>query len=92
MDFMEKVGDSIVTTGRAVTEKAKDLAEIANLKGKIHACEEDIRKNYIELGKLYFEAHGQEPEAGYDGFCWAIADAKESIEEMEEKIRCIKGI
>ena len=48
MDFFEKLGDTITTKGKEVTGKAKDLAEIANLKGQIGTCEDVIKKNYIE--------------------------------------------
>ena len=55
MDFFEKVGDTITSKGKEVTGKAKDLAEIANLKSQISTCEDVIRKNYIEIGRLYYE-------------------------------------
>lgn len=92
MEFFDKLGDKVITKGKEVTEKAKDIADIASLKKKIADCEDSIRKNYIELGRLYYEKHGQTPESEYDSFCWAIADAKESIEELEEEIRRVKGI
>lgn len=92
MEFLDKLGDKVITTGKQVTEKAKDIADIAGLKRQIAVSEDVIRKNYIELGKLYYEKHGQEPEAGYDAYCWTIADAKENIEDLQEEIRKVKGI
>ncbi len=92
MEIFDKVSDKVITKGKEVTEKAKDIADIAGLKRKIAVCEDTIRKNYIELGRLYYEKHGQAPEADYDTFCWAIADAKEGIEELEAEIRKVKGI
>lgn len=92
MEFFDKLSDTVITKGKEVTGKAKDMADIASLKRKIADCEDTIRKNYIELGRLYYEKHGQAPEAEYDSFCWAIADAKEGIEELEDEIRKVKGI
>lgn len=92
MDFFEKMADAITAKGREYSGKAKDLAEIAGLKGQIGTCEEVIRKNYIEIGRLYCEQHGQEPEAEYEEFCRAVANAKAGIEALEEKIKRIKGI
>ncbi len=92
MELFDKLSDKVITMGKEATEKAKDMADIASLKKKIADCEDTIRKNYIELGRLYYEKHGQAPEAEYDTFCWAIADAKEGIEELEEEIRKVKGI
>lgn len=92
MEFFEKIGDTITSKGREVSEKAKDLAEIANLKGQINTCEEVIRKNYLEIGRLYYEKEGLEPGAEYEAFCQAISNAKTGIEDLEEKIKRVKGI
>ncbi len=92
MDFFEKIGDTITAKGKEVSGKAKDLAEIANLRGQIATCEEVIRKNYVEIGRLYYEREGLEPEEEYEAFCRAISNAKTGIEALEEKIRRVKGI
>lgn len=92
MDFFEKIGDTITSKGKEVSGKAKDLAEIANLRGQIGTCEEVIRKNYIEIGRLYYEKEGLEPGAEYEAFCRAISNARTGIEDLEEKIRRVKGI
>ncbi len=92
MEFLDKLGDTLSTKGREVSGKAKDLAEIANLKRQIGICEDVIRKNYIEIGKRYYESCGQEPGAEYEEFFRAIANAKNGIEELEQKIKEVKGI
>ncbi len=92
MDFFEKIGDTITSKGKEVTGKAKDLAEIANLKSQISTCEDVVKKNYIELGRLYYEKEGLEPGAEYEPFCRAISNAKTGIEDLEEQIRRVKGI
>lgn len=91
MDFFEKLGDTITTKGKEVSGKAKDLAEIASLKSQISTCEDVIRKNYIEIGKRYYEKHEHDPKEGYDEFFRAISNAKTGIEELEERIKKIKG-
>lgn len=92
MEFLDKLGDTLSTKGREVSGKAKDLAEIANLKRQIGICEDVIRKNYIEIGKRYYESGGQEPGTEYEEFFRAIANAKNGIEELEQKIKEVKGI
>lgn len=92
MDFFEKLGDTITTKGKEVTGKAKDLAEIANLKSQISTCRDVVKKNYAEIGRLYFEKHGEEPEEEYEEFCRAIANAKAGIADLEEQIQKIKEI
>lgn len=92
MEIFEKVGETIAAKGKDMADKAKELAEIAGLRSQISTCEEVMRKNYLEIGKLYYE---QFKDAEYNDFvdqCTAITNAKNGVEALEEKIREIKGI
>ena len=53
MDIIEKIGDTITEKGKVAADKAKELAAIANLKSQISTCEEVMKKNYLEIGKIY---------------------------------------
>lgn len=90
--FVSKISETISTKGKEVSYKAKDLAEIAALKSQIRGCEDTIRRNYIELGKLYYERQGAEPEEAYEEYCKAVSDARNSIKELEDKIKDIRCI
>ena len=57
MDIIEKIGDTITEKGKVAADKAKELAAIANLKSQISTCEEVMKKNYLEIGKIYFEQY-----------------------------------
>ncbi len=92
MDFLDELGETITTKGREVADKAKDMAEIVNLKSQIRTCEEVIKKNYIELGKVYYEQHSLTPEEEYEEACSAITNAQNAIVDLEAKIKEIKGI
>lgn len=92
MDFFEKVGETITTKGKDVADKAKEVAEIVNLKNQIKICEDVVKKNYMEIGKKYYENNADAPDAEYDRQCTAIRNAENGIKELEEKIRQIKGI
>lgn len=90
--FVSKIGETISTKGKEVGDKAKDLAEIASLKSQINTCEDVIKKNYMEIGRLYYELHKDAWEETYDEECRAIANAQNGIAELEAKVREIKGI
>ncbi len=92
MDFLDKLGETITTKGKEVTDKAKDLAEIANLKSQISTCQDVIKKNYCEIGKLYYEKHAADADEEYEEQCRAIANAQNAVADLEEKIKEIKGI
>lgn len=92
MDFLEKIGDVITTKGQEAVDKAKDMAEIANLKSSISTCEDVIKKNYMEIGKLYYEQYGNMPDADFQKQCRSITNARNGIGKLQEKIKEIKGL
>ncbi len=92
MDFFEKVGETITAKGREVSGKAKDMAEIAGIRNQIAACEEVIRKNYLEIGRRYYEQFKDAEDNAFAEQCTAITNAKNGVDALEDKIREIKGI
>ena len=50
-------------------DKAKELAAIANLKSQISTCEEVMKKNYLEIGKIYFQQYSDMPEPPFEKQC-----------------------
>ena len=92
MDFFEKAAETITSKGKDAAGKAKELAEIASLRSQINTCEEVIKKNYTEIGKLYYEQFREEENNDFAEQCTAITNAKNGVEALEGKIRGIKGI
>lgn len=95
-NFVSKLGETITTKGKEITDKAKDMAEIANLRSQIHTCEEVVKKNYLEIGKKYYELHASVPEeeleTEYEEACRAIRNAQIGIADLEAKIKEMKGV
>lgn len=92
MDFIEKLGSTISEKGREVVDKTKDLAEIMNLRSQIATCEEVIKKNYLEIGRLYYEEYSKEQDAPFEKQREAITNARNGIKELQAKIDELKGI
>ena len=83
MDFINKVEETITTKGQRV---------VASLKSQIGTCEEVIKKNYAEIGRLYYENYGDNPEELFEKQCRAVQNAQNGVQDLEQKIRQIKGI
>lgn len=92
MDFLNKVTETLSNTGREAADKAKELAEIASLKGQISTCEEVIKKNYLEIGRLFMEDYKDVEDAPYEKQRMAILNARKGISELQKQIRDIKGL
>lgn len=97
-DFMDKAS---VLAAKAAG-KAKDLAAVAAVKTKqvsrvaklnmdISAQRETVRKAYAELGRLYYEAHCEDPEEAFAQVCQEISLAKAAIAAKEEEIAQVKA-
>ncbi|MCM1192431.1 MAG: hypothetical protein NC123_10930 [Butyrivibrio sp.] len=92
MDFFDKLGETITETGSKLADKAKETAELVSLKNQITTCEEVIRKNYVEIGKLYYEMYHDAPDAAFEKQCRAIGNAQNGVAELRKRIDEIKGI
>lgn len=92
MDILEKIGDTISAKGKEAADKAREIAEIANLKSQIATCEEVIKKNYLEIGKLYYELYGDMAEENFAKQCRNIKNARRGVDELQQEIDAIKGL
>ena len=71
--------------------KAKELTEIGKLKMQNASEQENIRRAYQEIGKLYYEQHGPEPGEAFSELCKKIDGSKARIEYNNERIADMKA-
>ena len=83
MDRIDMLKNTITEEGRKAAKKAKAAAELLKLKSRVATCEEVMRRNYAEIGRLYYEQHGDERFAKQ---CSAIRNAQNSADELKKKI------
>ena len=82
MDVFEKIGESVYMAGIQVKNKAKEVADIASLKAQVTTCDEVIRKNYIAIGKAFYEKNKDNPDAEYIKHITAIKNAESGKERL----------
>lgn len=71
--------------------KAKELKEIGKLKVENATEQENIKKAYLEIGRLYYAEHGENPDEAYAGLCEKITTGKAKIEYNLERIADMKA-
>lgn len=91
MEFFDKLGESLVTAGKDVTQKAKDVSEIAKLKLDIKSKEDYVQKQYAALGLAYYEKHKDEEGIEEAEQFFLIGEAKEEIERMKAEVLRLHG-
>ncbi len=73
-------------------QKMKNASEASNLNGQIRENEKLIDKYYYDLGKLYFEKHGNSPSPEAEEICKAIASCIEKIDLLKKDLVIVKGL
>ena len=91
MDFFDKLGESLAMAGKDVTQKAKDVSEIAKLKLDIKSKEDYVQKQYMALGLAYYEKHKDEEGIEEAEQFFLIKEAMEEIERMKAEVLRIQG-
>lgn len=86
MDVFEKIGESVYTATFKVKNKAKEVADIASLKAQVSTCDEVIRKNYIAIGKAYYEKYKDSEDAEFAKHCTAIKNAETGKKRLLSEI------
>ena len=76
--------------GRQTSYKATQLKKFADLRSQIAACDEVAQKNYMEIGKRYYEKYGEDAEAEFAKQCLAIHNAEFGSAELKRKLKDLK--
>lgn len=90
MAFFTKLGETISATGKDVSQKARELTEIAKLNMDVKAKEDFVTKQYMEIGKQYFELHKGDEEPFFEEI-GLIKDSLAEIEQLKSDIAELKG-
>lgn len=88
-DF-EQLKQTIVSAGKEVGDKAKEVSSAAKIKLDIRTKEDFLTKQYTELGKAYYQAHKNEdvPEKSYFS---SIEEAQKEIEKLQDELMDLQG-
>lgn len=87
MDILNKISDSLVSAGKEVTEKAKDMTDAGRLQYDISKKKSEINDKYRALGRKYYAEHRDEKDDGVV----AITAALEELHDMERRLADVKG-
>lgn len=90
MDIFEKFGEKVYHVGKGVSDKAKDVAAIADLKGQINTQNTIIKQNYSKIGKMYYMQNALNPEPEYEDMINEIRKSQKMIDDLQKKIDFIK--
>ena len=83
--------ESLVSAGKDVSQKAKEVSGVAKLKLDVKSKEDYVEKQYAELGRTYFDAHRDDEENAENEQFKVIKEALAEIERMKTEILNLQG-
>ena len=90
-EFAGKAADSGKDFFEKAADKAKAGTRIAKLSVEIATEKENMKKAYLEIGKLYYDTHKDDPEGFFIQLCEEVALAQKNIADKEAEIEDLKG-
>ena len=90
MGFFDSLKGKATDLAQAGVSQSKRLAEIAKLKAANMGEEDNIKKAYLEIGKLYYAEKGSTPEGAYVAAVEKINAAKAAIEANNQRLAELK--
>ena len=91
-DILKKIGDTLTETGKTVSEKTKQVGNVAKLNAKIISSEHSVSDNYTILGKYYYDTYKDNPAEEVAETVNSITASLETIADMKSQILAIKGM
>ncbi len=91
MSAWDDIKDTLTTAGRDVSQKAKEVSEIAKLKLDIRSKEDFVEKQYIALGAAYYAAHKNDTDSAKAEQFRIISEALSEIDRMKKQVLILKG-
>lgn len=91
MSTWDDFKNTLYSAGKDITQKTKDVSEIAKLKLDIKSKEDFVERQYVALGKAYYLAHKDDEGTAEEAQFAIITEALEDIEKMQQEVLNIQG-
>lgn len=91
MSCFGKIGNSISSKSKELSQKAKAFSETSSLKNILKAEQSKLDTNYKMIGKLYFEKYGECPAEEFAESVDAVKESLNKISETQEQIERIRN-
>lgn len=91
MGYFDKLGDSLVSAGKDVAQKAKTESEVAKLKLDIKTKESYVEKQYTALGSAYYRKHKDDEQDEAHEQMYLITEALDEIARLRTEVLKLRG-
>lgn len=92
MSTWDDLKGSLLAAGRDVSQKAKEVSEVAKLKMDIHSKQDFVEKQFAIIGRAYYEANKDNADEKDAEQFAVITEATEEILRMRQQVLDIQGV
>ena len=92
MAIFDNFGKKVGKVANDAAAKSRELAEIARHSMAISDERANVRLLYRDIGEMYYREHRQDCPDNLKSFCEKIDLSLTRIQELENKIKHIKGV
>ena len=86
MTFFDEISKNLTGYGKEAARKAKNAAQVLQLKAQIRGDKQKINELYAAIGVVYFKNHREDSEDEYKIFFPEIESALAHVAELEKKL------
>ncbi len=91
MGFFDKLGAQLTNASRTVSQNVKNASDSSSLNRKINSHQKNIQQKYAEIGQLFFEKYGNNPENEFAEQTASIKNSMEEIVSLQAEIEEVKA-
>ncbi len=92
MAFLDDISRSISGVSQKAISKGKGVAEITKINSELSEEEKILKRNYIEIGKLYCSLHGDDNNPEFADMVNAVKTAEQRVKKLKERVLEIKKV
>lgn len=90
--MFENISKKIVGVGKGVMRGTQTFSETVSLNARIDECKKELNNCFLQLGQAYFSRTAGNIPPEYQGIFERIHMLNQTIQQLQEQIKMIKGI
>ncbi len=90
IDF-DDISKTLAGKGKEAAQKAKDVAEIVQLKAQATSEKNKVKALYTAIGQLYYKNHRDDADDEYQSIVDEITKSLATVTALQEKVRKLDG-
>ncbi len=91
MALFEDISKTFAEKGKEAAQKAKDVAEIVQLKAQANSEKGKVKSLYTAIGQLYYKNHREDEDGEYQSLVNEISETLVKVAKLQDKIRRLDG-